>query len=254
MPSDVEVAAHVSAAREAAATYGGVVSRASAAATWGWDLLMLPPRPEITVPRGRRLESIDRSTVAVRRIALPSTDIAGVVTTKRRTLLDCARGLPFDSALVIFDAALRGGFPRTDLLRAAAGARGPGSIRIRLVAHHASRLAANMFESQLRAICLRVPGLDVTPQARIGTATDFLGSPDLADVGLRIVIEADSFEWHGQLPALIADARRYNGFVANGWLVLRFTWDDVMRHPDLVEETLRSAVAAARTNRDGWAS
>ena len=26
--------------------------------------------------------------------------------------------------------------------------------------------------------------------------TEFLGKPDLVDVDLRIVVEADSFEWH----------------------------------------------------------
>ena len=60
----------------------------------------------------------------------------------------------------------------------------------------------------------------------------FLGRPDLVDEHLRIVVEADSFEWHGERAALRADARRYNAFVVNGWLVLRFCWEDVMFHPD----------------------
>ena len=37
----------------------------------------------------------------------------------------------------------------------------------------------------------------------------------------RLILEADSFEWHGSRRALVRDARRYNNFVIAGWLVLR---------------------------------
>ena len=52
--------------------------------------------------------------------------------------------------------------------------------------------------------------------------------PDLVDDGLRIVLEADSFEWHGGRASLARDARRYNLLVVNGWVVLRFAWEQVM--------------------------
>lgn len=253
MPADDEIKSHVASACEAAAKYGGVVSRASAAAAWGWDLLSIPPRAEITVPKGRR-NDFDRAEVSVRRTTLPPADVEGRLTTRRRTLVDCARALHFEEALTIADSALRSGYPRVELRQSATAAKGPGSIRVRLVAHHADRNAANVFESRLRAICLRVSGLNVTPQVRIGSSTEFLGRPDLVDVTLRIVVEADSFEWHGQRPALVADTRRYNSFVTAGWLVVRFTWEDVMHHPELVAEVLRDLVAVARTNRDGWAA
>jgi very-short-patch-repair endonuclease len=56
------------------------------------------------------------------------------------------------------------------------------------------------------------------------------------------VIEADSFEWHGKRSALASDCRRYNRFVVRGWLVLRFSWEDVMFHPDQVRDVLVAAV------------
>jgi len=37
---------------------------------------------------------------------------------------------------------------------------------------------------------------------------------------------------------LVRDCHRYNGFVAAGWQVLRFTWEDVMHHPDRVRQVL----------------
>jgi len=67
------------------------------------------------------------------------------------------------------------------------------------------------------------------------------------DVDRRIILEADSFEWHGSRRALVRDARRYNNFVIAGWLVLRFSWEDVMHHPDDVVCVLEAAASRGRT-------
>lgn len=110
---------------------------------------------------------------------------------------------------------------------------------------HATPLAANPFESGLRQIALRVPGLNVVPQVTI-REPQLQVRPDLVDLELRVVLEADSFEWHGGRRALAEDARRYNVLVVNGWLVLRFSWEDVMFDPDYVREVLVAVVALAR--------
>lgn len=93
----------------------------------------------------------------------------------------------------------------------------------------------------MRALCADVADLNVVPQFLIGSAR-----VDLADEDLRIVLEADSFEWHGSRAALRRDARRYNALVIAGWLVLRFTWDQVMFEPDEVRRILAQAVAVAQ--------
>ena len=107
--------------------------------------------------------------------------------------------------------------------------------------------AANPFESSLRAICWEVEGLEVIPQHPV-RAPHWLGTPDLADVRLEVALEADSFEWHGDRASLHRDANRYNAFVAAGWLVLRFSWEEVMFHPDRVRDVLR-AVVLRRSHR-----
>ena len=85
------------------------------------------------------------------------------------------------------------------------------------MAAQASPLAANPFESVLRSICDDVPGLRVRPQVEIHDP-HFLGRPDLVDDELRLVLEADSFEWHGGRAALARDASRYNAFWwRGGW-------------------------------------
>jgi hypothetical protein len=61
--------------------------------------------------------------------------------------------------------------------------------------------------------------------------------------GVYSLPEADSFEWHGGRAALASDARRYNMLVVAGWMVLRFSYEDVMFHPDDVRPVLVAAVA-----------
>ena len=115
---------------------------------------------------------------------------------------------------------------------------------MRRIAAAADPRAANPFESVLRAIALDVPGLAVEPQVTLREPQG-VARPDLVDLRLRIVLEADSFEWHGGRAALAADARRYNMLVVNGWIVLRFVGEDVMLDPHLVREMLVAAVALA---------
>lgn len=71
----------------------------------------------------------------------------------------------------------------------------------------------------------------------------FVAQVDLADERLRIVIEADSFEFHGDRQLFDRDCRRYDELVADGWLVLRFSWEQVMTRPVWVRQMLLAAVA-----------
>jgi very-short-patch-repair endonuclease len=227
-------------ARAAAHRLTGVVSHTSAALLHGWKVKHPPAKPHVTVRRGRR--GAGAADVHLHRADLSATDVAdGLVTTQARTLIDCLRTLPFDEAVAVADSALRNGFGRDDLRRVAEATRGAGAARVRRAAEEASPLAANPFESVLRAIALEVDGLAVEPQVEIWEP-EFLGRVDLADRRLRIVIEADSFEWHGGRDQLASDCRRYNGLVIHGWLVLRFSWEDVMFHADEVRRVLQAVV------------
>lgn len=239
--------ATVDAARAAAHALSGVLCLTSAALHWGWAVKLPPPEPQVSVPRNRKVTPDQRRGVELRRLRLHPDDVAVGVTSRDRTLVDCLRHLPFDEALAIADSALRDGFSRDRLLALVRDARGTGAPRMRHIADLATSDAANPFESVLRAIALRVPGLRLRPQVsirgQVPGGTRFLGRVDLADEALGIVVEADSFAWHGGHEALRRDARRYNQLVVHGWLVLRITWEEVMFEPGHVEATLRAAVA-----------
>jgi very-short-patch-repair endonuclease len=111
---------------------------------------------------------------------------------------------------------------------------------------HADGRADNPFESVLRAIAIGVAGLSVEPQVRI-SHDDFYARVDLADEQLRIVLEADSFEFHGERRALATDCRRYDELVARGWVVLRFAWEQVMFEPAWVASVIRRVVEGRLT-------
>lgn len=232
-------------AARAAARLGGVLCLSSAALHHGWAVAVTPRRPQVLVSRGRRLSAARRRDVEVRWGKVTPGEVAGIATCADRTLEMCLRTLPFAEALAVADSALREGYGREALLALADGAAGPGARQVRRVASHATGLAATPFESTLRAICLEVPGLKVEPQVQLEGVR-----PDLVDRHLRMVLEADSFAWHGSRSALDRDARRYNALTVEGWMVLRFSWEEVMHHPQRVRDVLARAVALAEVLKD----
>lgn len=226
----------------------GHVCLASAALAHGWKVKIVPDLPQIAVPKDRRITATTRALMGLHWIDLRDDQVEGLATDAATTLAMCGRRLPFDEALSIADSALRDGFRALALQQLGARATGPGSARLRRVAAHADGRAANPFESVLRAIALEVPGLRVEPQVRIRGPLALDVRPDLVDRHLRIVLEADSFQWHGDRAALRRDARRYDLLVAAGWIVLRFAWEDVMHDQDWVRSVL-AAVVDERTER-----
>lgn len=239
--------------RIAAVKFRGVVSHLSAAKLHGWKLARDPDRVHVTVPRGRRLTRAGRPlpTVAHRSLTahyatLTWAEKTAGITTPIRTVLDCATSLPFAEALAVADSALRAGdVTSRGLVDAADRLRGRGAAKARRVVAHATGLAANPYESTLRAICLQVPGLRVVPQTVI-TTPRLTARVDLADSELRLVLEADSYTFHATPDAFAKDVRRYNELTLNRWTVLRFTWHHVFNDPGWVVQVLTEAVTTAR--------
>lgn len=229
-------------ALRAAHALSGVLSHESAALRHGWPVLLFPEQPHVTVPVKRKVRQARRVGVHLHRVDLHPDELNGAVTSQTRTMVDCLRSLSFPAALAVADSALREGRSPQWLTATAAEARGHGAKQARRVAREASADAANPFESGLRAIALDVPALRMKPQVPLYAGSEFLGRPDLVDEDLMIIAEADSFEWHGGRAALARDARRYNEFVVHGWMVLRFSWEDVMFSQELVAETFAKAV------------
>lgn len=220
----------------------GVLCLASAALHHGWEVKSAPESPHVAVPRNRKVAANRRVGVHLHWTDLADEDVIdGLVTDEETTLRHCLTRLPRDEALAIADSALRHGVPPATLRRVVRTVRGPGARQARWVIEHADGDAANPFESCLRDVTYDVAGLHARPQVTLrGSMSD--ARPDLVDTDLCIVLEADSFEWHGDRAALKRDARRYDLLVIDGWLVLRFAWEDVMFDRDYVLSVLVAAV------------
>ena len=237
-------------ARLAAERVAGVASHRTAAQHYGLAMKWVPSQPCVTVRRGRSLGGRGKGLHLSYR-SLPPSDIDGWITTPLRTVLDCAATLPFDEALTIADSALRDRkITRAQLVDRAATWPTRGRQRVLRVAAHADPRASGPIESVLRAICLEIPGLRVTAQVRVDRLGKFLALVDLADERLRIVIEAEGFEFHGDREGFDRDCRRYDELVAKGWVVLRFTWEHIMRRDRWVAQILAATVAHRMTMVD----
>ena len=236
----------VDAASRTAHAMNGVLCLTSAALHHGWEVKKAPDTPHVLVPRKRNVPEHLRRKVVLHRRDLGPDDVSGGATSRELTLEQCLRLLPYDEALAIADSALRHGEHAT-LARAAALVRGRGQRQAERVAREARAESANPFESVARAICHGVPGLHVEPQVTICDAFVW-ARPDLVDRELELVVECESYEWHGDRAGFRKDVRRYTLLTASGWIVLRFTWEDVMLRPDWVQALLARTVAArART-------
>lgn len=226
-------------ALDIAAAVTGVLSHRSAAQHHGWAVGTEPEKPEVIVQRNRRLGAQHRARVRPFYRDLGPEEARLGATTGIRTVLDCAKDLPFTEALVVADSAVRNDDVDIDRLQDAAKAlRGPGSAAAVRVAGAVHGMAANAFESTLRAIALEA-GLDVVPQTQV-TDSGLFAMVDLADEGRRLVIEAESFAFHADRRGFRRDIRRYSELVVFGWTVLRFTWEDVTLQPAYVRWALES--------------
>jgi very-short-patch-repair endonuclease len=236
-------------AKRAAHRLKGTATLLSAAAHWGWKTKWQPLLPQIAVPRGRRVSEAARQGALISWRSLPAEAVVdGWVTSRVQTVLDCAAALPFDEALAVADSALRSRtVTRADLRRTVLGLATHGArSRVLRVVEAANAKAANPFESVLRALALDVPGLVPIAQHRIDRDDRFLARVDVADTRLRIVLEADSFEFHGEPELMERDCKRYDELVVADWMVLRFSWMQVMKKQAWVRRMLAGGVELRR--------
>jgi very-short-patch-repair endonuclease len=222
----------------AARSQGGVVSHLSAAQHWRMNVIAVPPLPHVTLPPRR----------ARRRAGLPCVlhwaEVPAIddVTTPVRTVLDCVRTLPLSEALAVTDSALQLRLvDRDELVDAAARLVGPHRRRIQRVVELADRRAESVLESALRAILIEAGIKGFEPQVRVQD-TSFSARLDLGHRQQRVGLEADGFEHHGTRTGLVKDCRRQVNLSLRGWLVLRFSWEDVMYDPEWVAEAVRGAL------------
>ncbi|WP_231925283.1 endonuclease domain-containing protein [Micromonospora purpureochromogenes] len=225
----------------------------SAAYLWGVDLLRRDAPVSVLLPRAARLRAHPR--LQVTRSALPRSDrtrFAGLpVTTALRTAFDLGRQGPRDEALVTVDALLHRRVVKLPALRGYADAhsRWPGLPLLRQVLALAEPLSESPMETRPRLLLLDAGLPPATAQHDVLDARGrFVGRVDLAWPALRVAVEYDG-DHHRERVHFRQDVARLNALRAAGWLVLRFTADDVLRRPS---QTVDMVADALRERRDEW--
>lgn len=97
-------------AARAAAAVNGYLSHVSAALHHGWEAKHVPDLPQLVLSRRNARQGEPADFIADVHVAdVPPCDRDRWATSPLRTVLDCARGLPFSDALCVADSALRHG-------------------------------------------------------------------------------------------------------------------------------------------------
>ncbi|MFG2057779.1 endonuclease domain-containing protein [Micromonospora sp. NPDC048930] len=194
---------------------GAAIAGLSAAYLWGADLLDRDAPVAVVLPRAARMRP--HSRVHVTRSALPDADRA--LLHRRVVKLPALRAY----------ADERGGWPGISLLREVLALAEP--------------LGESPMETRLRLLLLDAGLGPLNAQHDVLDARGrFVGRVDLAWPALRVAVEYDG-DHHRERAHFRQDVARLNALRAAGWLVLRFTADDVLRHPratiSLVARALR---------------
>jgi very-short-patch-repair endonuclease len=222
---------------------GAAIRSRSAAYIHFADVLPLGQSPvEVAVPRSVSLRS--RPGLRVRRAKLPPADIersAGLpVTTRLRTAFDLAREPNLVDAVVGVDALLNTGYLTLPELKEYAGARAgwPGSRQLTQVLRLAAPGAESPMETRLRLVLVLAGLPQPVMQYEVPAANARL---DLAYPQVKLAIEYDG-DHHRERRQFQRDVARLNRLRLLGWTVLRFTADDVLRHPERVVAQVQAAL------------
>lgn len=198
----------------------------------------------------RRQEATEVGETVVRR---PAVEAGGLVddrrfVTARDALADCLTVLPADDGTRLLDAALQRRYvsPETvaqDLAaRLGRGRRNAAGLRDLLA--RATSGSGSEAEQRMGGLLRRSGTGPWVPNFALRDASgEVVAEIDFAHVGLRIAIEVDGRAFHSDRRSFERDRWRQNALVVGGWLVLRFTWEQITQRPDEVIAIILAAVA-----------
>ena len=86
---------------------------------------------------------------------------------------------------------------------------------------------------------------DPALQVRLDGALGWIGTVDFAWLDRRVVVEVDGATFHDSVTDRENDERRDRALEGEGWVVLRFNWNDVTKRPTSVVRTVQRALAVA---------
>ena len=178
------------------------------------------------------------------------------VTSPARTAIDLARKGPALSAVVVLDGARRAGVSRRELDAVLADCRGwAGTVPAQSYVSFADGRAESALESvgrwRMHQAELPPPDLQLLLHDRDGP----IGRTDFCWPALWTVGEADGFgkyratDGTADFAALRAEKLREDRLRDAGWEVFRFTWEEAVHRPAVIEQRALRAFARAGARR-----
>lgn len=219
-----------------AVVHGARLGCLSALSLAGVAVLHPPAVPHLSVDRGRGARP---SGVRARFPAVVHRELAAGGPRSVTVASALARALvcrPAVEALVAVDDALRRRLATLDEVRAALPRT---ATRERLALDLADGRSRSPLETVAR-LALVGAGLDAVP----GVVVAMVGEVDLL-VGGRVVVELDGYAYHSGRDEFREDRRRDRELVLQGYVVLRFTADDV-REPRAMVSAVEAALRRQR--------
>jgi hypothetical protein len=234
-----------------AAGEGALASHRTAAALWGLDG-STKGRPEIVTPRhlrswaphlGRIHESTDLHLAEpTERLAIPCTGLV-------RTLVDLGAVVPIERVQQAIDDAIRRQLCTwDDLLHAMArhsrrGRRGVGPLRAILEECYGTKVPDSHFNRLVARLLLDagLPAPELEYVVCDATGVE-LARLDLAFADQLLGVELDSRQHHLSAAAFEADRARQNRLEIHGWMILRYTWRQYSRSPNLLIAEVAAAI------------
>jgi hypothetical protein len=220
-----------------------VVCLESAAVRYGW-----PVTAELlhfSLPRARSRARWPGAEVRTSRRAGGRQLVDGqLTTTPEVTIVDlaCVRGLR--PAVRCLDKALRckQTYPRRVRREIAARVRAPGIRMAQLALDLACELRQSPLESDFRVLVHQAGLPAPVDQYVVRTGGQWVSRVDFAWLEAMVVVEIDGYEFHQGRAPFKEDRRKDRTMELNGWLVLRFTAEDLEEFPELVAEQVRAAL------------
>lgn len=229
---------------------GDAIDRHSAAYLWGVDLL--PPAAAVSVSAMRSASAWPHPRRTIVRARLLPGDIATLasipVTTPVRTAFDLGRQPHRVHALIALDAMCHRRLVRLSELADYANERRkwPGVRALKMLLAVVDARTESPMETRLRLLLHDAGAPTPIPQYEVRDESGrFIARVDLAYPQWRIALEYEG-DHHRERTQFRRDIARTNALRQAGWIVLRFTADDVLRHPDRVVEQVAAAVRERR--------
>ena len=220
------------------------LSHRAAGALHGLDLRR--SKPEITIAHQREcdLGGIDAHRTRRRHDVISVRGIP--VTTKPRTILDCASVMPFVAFETMVQDAVAGGLVKVESLYAILDRRGGRGVTGTVATREAlsGDLVDEKIQRKLELILARIIRRAAVPtpvrQHELVCSDGRRVVLDNAWPDRKLAIEAVGMRWHGNAARAKRDRARHRSIAATGWTHVDYGWSEATEAPDTVRTEIES--------------